>query len=55
METTRVSLIHRLQAADNAEAWHEFAGIYRPILLRYARPVDCERTMPRTSRRSASL
>ena len=37
MDTTRVSLLLRLKARDNSQAWQEFTAIYRPILLRYAR------------------
>ena len=37
MDTTRVSLLLRLKARDNSQAWREFTAIYRPILLRYAR------------------
>ena len=37
MDTTRVSLLLRLKTRDNSLAWQEFAAIYRPILVRYAR------------------
>ena len=34
---TRVSLILRLQTEHDAQAWHEFAEIYQPLIFRLAR------------------
>ena len=33
---TRPSLIRRLQAGTDAEAWDEFSSIYRPVIVRLA-------------------
>jgi len=37
MDTTRPSLLIRVRNQNNQEAWHEFDGIYRPMLFRFAR------------------
>jgi RNA polymerase sigma-70 factor (ECF subfamily) len=37
MDTTRASLLVRIREPENAEAWREFDGIYRPMLYRFAR------------------
>lgn len=37
METTRTSLLARVKDREDSQAWWEFVGLYRPILLRYAR------------------
>ena len=37
METTRTSLLVRVKNREDSQAWCEFVGLYRPILLRYAR------------------
>ncbi len=35
--TTRSSLLRRIRDRDDAGAWREFDGLYRPLLMRYAR------------------
>ncbi|HAD61741.1 MAG TPA: sigma-70 family RNA polymerase sigma factor, partial [Planctomycetaceae bacterium] len=36
MESTRASLILRLQNADDVAAWDEFSAIYAPVVYRVA-------------------
>lgn len=37
MKTTRASLLLRVRDHADAGAWAEFVGLYRPLLMRYAR------------------
>ncbi len=36
MNTTRASLLKRVKDQEDADAWREFVGLYRPLLVRYA-------------------
>lgn len=47
MDATRASLLIRVRNPGDREAWREFDGLYRPLMMRYARaaglaPADAE-------------
>jgi RNA polymerase sigma-70 factor (ECF subfamily) len=37
MDTTQASLLLRIRNREDSQAWREFVGLYRPMLVRFAR------------------